>query len=296
MSHYFLGFPLPSDIPSVNRRPLHRMAFRVCNIPGCRDAYIALSNIEETYRDYNNKSDIQAAIRRTGDVRFESMKSVRFHHEATGCLDCHAMQAFIRLHNDSPGDTQLDIAQIVCEIAKNTLPSAYGHLVLGLVFSVVAGLRSLPSADRDLSLHRAILHLRHCDHLHIGCLYLGHACAKLGQREAAFKAYQKGSTLGLRVLCMKGTSECYRSGFGVEQDSRQGQKIGREVDSNSGTLKDVFFKEWERNVKSGENLAEWFKKLLQTTDFKLQPKGHVVPATPAAEATPSGETPTGLWL
>ena len=162
MSQYILGCPLPSDFLSVDLRPLLRMA----SGDRCRIADLALSNIEDTYGDYKAKCDIGKAQGRTVSVRFRSVKSVGEHHRDTGCQHCLGMVAFCMLHNDDPEDTRPDLVQIVCETARKALPSAYGHLVLGLVFWVVAGLRRLPSADKDLSLQRTLLHLRHCDHLH----------------------------------------------------------------------------------------------------------------------------------
>lgn len=242
----------------------------------CRIADVALSNIEDTYWDYVAKCDIDKVIDRTSKVRCESAKSVSAHHLENACPHCLGMLAFCQLHTCDPSDTRPDLVQFVCERARNALPSAYGHLVLGLVFSVVAGLRSLPADDRVVFLERSIFHLRHCDQLHIGCLYLGHACANLGLREDAFNAFTKGSKLGLKVLCLMESGECYRTGFGVEQDRQVGQRIGNEVAQHSATLKLVFFKDWEKNVKSGENLVEFFKKWVKDG--------------------PSGETPTGLWL
>jgi archaeosine-15-forming tRNA-guanine transglycosylase len=58
----------------------------------------------------------------------------------------------------------------------------------------------------------------------------------------------------------------------------------------------MFFKEWEKNVKTGENLEAFFKKLLLTVENNLQPKDHALPVTLADEAIASGETLTGLWL
>ena len=292
MSHYIIGCPLPSDFLSVDRRPLLKMA----SGDRCRIADLALSNIEDTYGDYKAKCDIVRAQGRTVSVRIRSGQSVGDHHRDTGCQHCLGMVAFCMLHNDDPEDTCPDLVQIVCETARKALPSAYGHLVLGLVFWVVAGLRRLPSADKELSLQRTLLHLRHCDHLHIGCLYLGHACCKAGFREEAFKAFVKGSKLGLRVLCLKGSGECYLTGFGVQQDSIKGRSICNEAANEDATLKDMFFKEWEKNVKTGENLEAFFKKLLLTVENNLQPKDHALPVTLADEAIASGETLTGLWL
>jgi hypothetical protein len=310
MSHYILGCPLPSDFPSVDRRPLLRMAFRGVssglrgsNSDSCRIADAALSNIEETYHDYNPKNDILIAVRRTDTARSASFASVMAHHVSSGCQHCLGMGAFCQLHSTDPNDTCLDLVQVVCEKARKALPSAYGHLVLGLVFSVVAGLRSVSADDRQLFLRRSISHLQHCDHLHIGCLYLGHACAKVGAREGAFNAFQKGSKLGLKVLCLMESAECYRKGFGVEQNSQMSRRIGNAVAKDSPTTKDVFFKEWEKNVK--ENVVEWFKKWVKegatlpaTPVDKLHHKAgsNVLPVSPSVAATRTGETPTGLLL
>jgi hypothetical protein len=127
-------------------------------------------------------------------------------------------------------------------------------------------------------------------------LYLGHACYKAGFREEAFRAFEKGSKLGLGVLCLKGRGECYLTGFGVQQDSRKGRSICNEAANEDATLKDMFFKEWEKNVKTGENLEAFFKQLLLTVENNLQPKDHALPVTLADEAIASGETLTGLWL
>lgn len=310
MSHYILGSPLPSDFPSVDRRPLLRMAFRGVssglrgsNSDSCRIADAALSNIEETYHDYNPKIDILIAVRRTDTARSASFASVMAHHVSSGCQHCLGMVAFCQLHTTDPIDTCPDIVQVVCEKARKALPSAYGHLVLGLVFSVVAGLRSVSADDRQLFLRRSISHLQHCDHLHIGCLYLGHACAKVGSREGAFNAFQKGSKLGLKVLCLMGIAECYRKGFGVEQNSQMSQRIGHAVAKDSPTIKDVFFKEWEKNVK--ENVVEWFKKWVKDgptlpatpVDILHHKAGsNVLPVSSSVVVTRTGETPTGLWL
>ena len=295
---------MPSVFPSADRRPLLRMPSggvpsgrNGSNPSGCRIAYDALSNIEGTYLDYKNKVDIHGAICRTASVRLESVKSVRAHHESTGCQHCIGMDAFCMLHHDMPEDRPL--VEVVCERAKKALPSAYGHLVLGLVFSVVAGQRSLPLGDKELFLRRSIIHLRHCDHLHIGCLYLGHACVSLGWREEAFVSFKKGSELGLRVLCLMESGECYRTGFGVQQDSRSFQQIRNQVDKDSGTLKAVFFKEWEKNVKSGETLVEFFKnwvKEVPTISATPVAGSSVLSETASVVATRSGETPTLLWL
>ena len=274
----------------------------------CKIADVALANIEDTYWDYNQKCDILKAISRTDAARAQSVVSVTAHHGLTGCQHCLGMQAFCQLHLIDPNDTRPDLVHVVCEKARNALPSAYGHLVLGLVFSVVAGLRSLPADDRSLFLRGSISHLRHCDHLHIGCLYLGHACVKVGLREDAFNAFRKGSKLGLQVLCLKGSSECYRTGFGVEQDSQEGQRLYREAESEKATFKDVFFKEWEKNVttvKGAENLVEGLRKwvkdgpTLPATPVEIlhpQAGSNVLPVPPPVVATRSGETPTRLWL
>ena len=310
MSHYILGCPLPSDFPSVDRRPLLRMAFRGrssglrgSNSDSCRIADAALSNIEETYHDYNTKNNIVNAVSRTDTARRASFAYVMAHHASSGCQHCLGMVAFCQLHNTAPSDTCPDLVQVVCEKARKALPSAYGHLVLGLVFSVVAGRRSVSADDRQLFLRRSISHLQLCDHLHIGCLYLGHACAKVGSREGAFNAFQKGSKLGLKVLCLMESGECYRRGFGVDQNRQMSQRIGDALAKDSPTTKDVFFKEWEKNVK--ENVVEWFKKWVKdgltqpaTPDDILHHKSgsNVLPAPPSGVATRTGETPTGIWL
>jgi hypothetical protein len=135
-------------------------------------------------------------------------------------------------------------------------------------------------------------------------LYLGNACAKVGSREGAFNAFQKGSKLGLKVLCLMGSAECFRKGFGVEQDSIMSQKMVNSAAKDGPTVKDVFFKEWEKNVK--ENVVEWLKKwvkeapTLQATPVdKSQHKAgsNVWPLSPSVvEESRNGETPTGLLL
>lgn len=310
MSHYILGCPLPSDFPSVDRRTLLRMAVRGVSSglrgsksDSCCIADAALSKIEDTYHDYNPQNDIMVAISRTDTARCASFASVMAHHGSSGCRHCLGIGAFCQLHNSDPSDTRSDLVQFVCEKAKKALPSAYGHLVLGLVFSVVAGRRSVLADDRQLFLRRSISHLQHCDHLHIGCLYLGHACAKVGSREGAFNAFQKGSKLGLKVLCLMESAECYRKGFGVEPNSQMSQKIGHALAKKHPTTKDVFFKEWEKNVK--DHAVEWIKQwvkdgltLTATPVDKLNYKAgsNVLPAPPPGVATRTGETPTGLWL
>ena len=305
MSHYILGCPLPSDFPSVDRRPLLRMAsrghssgLRGSRSDSCRIADAALSNIEETYHDYLAKTDIYKAVRRTDAARCASFAAVVAHHESSGCQHCLGMWAFCQLHTTEPTDTRPDLVQVVCDKARTALPSAYGHLVLGLVFSGVAGLRSMPADDRQFLLLRSISHLQHCDHLHIGCLYLGQACAKVGSREGAFNAFQKGSKLGIKVLCLMGSAECYRTGFGVEQDHLLSQKIGKAVAKDSPTLKDVFYKEWEKNVK--ENVVEWLRvwvkegPTLQAMPVdKSQHKAgsNVLPLSPSVVETLAGTHP-----
>ena len=129
-------------------------------------------------------------------------------------------------------------------------------------------------------------------------MYLGHACAKVGSREGAFNAFQKGSKLGIKVLCLMASADCYKTGFGVEQDYLLSQKIGKAVAKDSPTLKDVFYKEWEKNVK--ENVVEWLKvwvkegPTLQAMPVdKSQHKAgsNVLPLSPSVVETLAGTHP-----
>ena len=102
---------------------------------------------------------------------------------------------------------------------------------------------------------------------------------------------------------MMGIAECYRKGFGVEQNSQMSQRIGHAVAKDSPTIKDVFFKEWEKNVK--ENVVEWFKKWVKAwptlpatpVDILHHKAGsNVLAVSSSVVVTRTGETPTGLWL
>jgi len=308
MSHYILGCPLPSDFPSVDRRPLLRMASRGdssgprgSRSDSCRIADAALSKIEDTYHDYLPKIDIYKCVLRTDTARCASLASVVDHHGSSGCQHCLGMWAFCQLHTTDPTDTRPDLVEVVCDKARKALPSAYGHLVLGLVFSGVAGLRSMSAEDRQFFLLRSISHLQHCVHLHIGCLYLGQAYAKVGSREGAFNAFQKGTKLGIQVLCVRASAECYKTGFGVEQDHLRSQKIAKAVEKDGPTVKDVFYKEWEKNVKViKENVVEWLKVWVKEgPTLQAMPGGksqhkagsNVLPLSPSVVETLAGTHP-----
>jgi hypothetical protein len=188
-------------------------------------------------------------------LRFENVCQ----HSAAGCPDCLGMVAFCR--QQGFGCSKLPMTE-VCEMARRALPSAYGHLVLGMAFFGMSGVRSLEVTLKERFLETAVSHLQHCDQTHIGCLYLGSACGRLRKMDDAFRAFEKGSKIGFGIICMLQYGECYSTGFGVAQDKAKGHRIWEQALKKGATLPDAFYREWESSCKADH--VDHFTRLLAT--------------------------------
>lgn len=101
------------------------------------------------------------------------------------------------------------------EVATKSLPSQYGHLVLGII------------KYHQNKLEESILEFKKCQ-MGLGIWFLGSAQFCIGESKAAYQTFLKGAGMG-HLMCQGELANSIREGFGCDKDAAKGDRLLQEL-------------------------------------------------------------------